>query len=64
MGVPVVVYEHLSRHPLRGHLFVIDSSERRRGYCQGKLPQYHNAPITARGYGYDQPKIKEMGPPT
>jgi hypothetical protein len=53
VGVPVEAYEHLSHHPLRGHLFVVHSSRRRGGYCWGKLPQYHEAPITASGYGYD-----------
>jgi hypothetical protein len=54
VGVPIVAYEHLSHHPLRGHLFVIHSSGGRGGYCRGELPQYNEALITTHGYGYDR----------
>jgi hypothetical protein len=51
--VPIVACEHLLRLSLRTHFFVTHSNGRHGGYCQGKLPQDHETPITARGYGYD-----------
>jgi hypothetical protein len=52
--VPAVACEHLFRLLLRGHIFVTHSNGRHRGYYQGKLPQYCEMPIMARGYGYDR----------
>jgi hypothetical protein len=61
--VPTVAYEHLFRLQFRGHFFITRSNGRHRGYYQGKIPEYHETPITARGYGYDRlhPVAKRLG---
>jgi hypothetical protein len=51
--VPTVACEHLFHLSLRGHIFVTHSNRSHGGYYRGKLPQYHNTPIMACGYGYD-----------
>jgi hypothetical protein len=58
-----VAYEHLFYLPFRGHLFVTRSNGRHRGYCQGKIAQYHEMLIMARGYRYDRlpPAAKWLG---
>jgi hypothetical protein len=61
--VPTVACEHKFHLPLRGQIFVAHSNRRHGGYCRGKLPQYHEMPITACGYGYDRllPAAKGWG---
>jgi hypothetical protein len=61
--LPAVAYEHLFRLQFRGHFFVTRSNGRHGGYYQGKIPEYHETPITAHGYGYDRlpPAAKRLG---